>query len=318
MSPPPSRDGLPGTREPPRADPPSGSPSASAVPELPEAETIVRGLRELLEGRQIHSVRVIRSDVVEGPASRFIGGLQGRIVQQVGRRGKNVVIQLDDGSNFVVNLGMSGRLLFRSPADLSPPPTHPVAEMPLVEGDREAAGTLIYHDIRRFGLLRILSPRDYRKWSNSLGPEPLGRGFTTRYLVEACAASRSPIRSWLLDQRRLAGVGNIYANEALHRAGIHPRTRACRIPADRIPPLHRAVRRVLKDAIEARGTTLRDYRTAQGWEGSYAGALRVYGRDGESCPRCGTLVEREVFGNRSAFFCPSCQPAPADEPRSDR
>ncbi|TVR66534.1 MAG: bifunctional DNA-formamidopyrimidine glycosylase/DNA-(apurinic or apyrimidinic site) lyase [Gemmatimonadales bacterium] len=287
------------------------------MPELPEAETIVRGLREPLEGRRIQSVRVIRPDVVEGPASRFMAGLAGRGVQQVGRRGKNVVIRLDDGSRLVVNLGMSGRLLYRPPGDPSPPPTHPVAEMPLVEGEGEAAGTLIYHDIRRFGLLRILPARDYRSWSDSLGPEPLDRGFTARYLAQACAASRSPIRSWLLDQQKVAGVGNIYANEAVHRAGIHPRTRALRIPDQRIPRLHRAIRRVLRDAIEARGTTLRDYRTAQGWEGSYAGALRVYGREGEPCPRCGTAVEREVFGNRSAFFCPRCQPVPTDEPRSD-
>lgn len=287
------------------------------MPELPEAETIVRGLREPLEGRRINSVRVIRPDVVDGPAARFIQALAGRLVDRVGRRGKNVVILLDDGSRLVVNLGMSGRLLYRSHEDPSPPPTHPVAEMPLADGDREAGGTLVYHDVRRFGLLRILLPEDYRAWSGTLGPEPLGRGFTAQYLAEACAASRSPIRSWLLDQRKVAGVGNIYANEAVHRAGIHPRTRACRIPDDRIPHLHRAIRRVLRDAIEARGTTLRDYRTAQGWEGSYAGALRVYGRDGEPCRRCGTPVEREVFGNRSAFFCPLCQPVPPAEPGSD-
>lgn len=284
------------------------------MPELPEAETIVRGLLAPLHDRRVTQVTVVRPDVVEGSATRFADALTGRVMQEVGRRGKNVVIHLDDDARLVVNLGMSGRLLYRPPSDPSPPPTHPVAEFHLSRGDDGEGGTLVYHDIRRFGLLRVLDARAYGRWSRSLGPEPLGRRFTARYLQEACAASRSPLRSWLLDQRKVAGVGNIYANEAAHLAGIHPRTPASAIPAQAIPRLHRAIRRVLRDAIEARGTTLRDYRTAQGWEGSYGGALRVYGRDGEPCPGCRTPVEREVFGNRSAFFCPTCQPAP-DAPR---
>lgn len=286
------------------------------MPELPEAETIVRGLLEPLDGRRVEGVAVIRPDVVEGPASRFAHALTGRVIRAVGRRGKNIVVTLDDDVRLVVNLGMSGRLLHRPPADPSPPPTHPAVEFSLSGRGPAGGGTMVYHDVRRFGLLRALDLGEYRQWSRSLGPEPLERGFTARYLREACSASRSPIRSWLLDQRKVAGVGNIYANEAAHLAGIHPRTPASAIPAPVIPRLHRAIRRVLRDAIEARGTTLRDYRTAQGWEGSYGGALRVYGRDGEPCPRCRTLVEREVFGNRSAFFCPSCQPAPDAPPRS--
>jgi formamidopyrimidine-DNA glycosylase len=275
------------------------------MPELPEAETIVRGLAPVLRGARVARVEILRPDVVEGDAGPFAEALEGRSFREVGRRGKNVVLLLDDGGRLVVNLGMSGRLLHRAPGDPGPPPTHPAVRCRLEGGD-----TLIYHDIRRFGRLRVFGPAEYRRWSAGLGPEPLGKRFTAAGLAGALAASVRPVREWLLDQHRVAGVGNIYANEALHRAGIHPATPAARIPAEAVPGLHRALRRVLREAIRSRGTTLRDYRTARGDPGSYAVRLRVYGREGEPCPRCGTPVERIVLGNRSAFFCPACQPPP--------
>jgi formamidopyrimidine-DNA glycosylase len=141
-----------------------------------------------------------------------------------------------------------------------------------------------------------------------MGPEPLDASFTARVLHGALASSRSPIRSWLLDQRRIAGVGNIYANEALHLAGIHPQRQARAIGRAQAAALHKGIRRVLNRAIGAGGTTIRDYRTALGDAGRYARRLLVYGRDGEPCGRCGAEVRRIVFGGRSAFFCPICQP----------
>ncbi len=230
----------------------------------------------------------------------------------VGRRGKNVVLELSGGAALVVNLGMTGRLLF-APAGERGTATHPGVTFRLVGGDR-----LVYDDVRRFGELRWLTSEEWARWSDRLGPEPLGSAFTRARLGRDLAASRSPVRSWLLDQRRVAGVGNIYANEALHLAGIHPATPARDVSPDGVGALHRALRRVLRSAIRARGTTLRDYRDALGGEGSFGPRLVVYGRDGQPCTRCGAGVERMVISNRSAFYCPSCQPPPETGPTTVR
>jgi formamidopyrimidine-DNA glycosylase len=281
------------------------------MPELPEAETIVRGLHPHVPGRRVRRVEVVHRDLIRGSSAEFARRLAGARFRNVARRGKNLVLTLGRpyaGSgpgpeagllHLVVNLGMSGRLLLAPERAAS----HPGVLFEL-DDDR----TLIYHDVRRFGRLRLLAPAEYVAWSASLGPEPLSRAFTARRMAEGLAASVSPVRSWLLDQRRVAGVGNIYANEALHLARVHPRAPSSSIPQAGVRRLHRGLRRVLRDAIRARGTTLRDYRTAAGAEGSYEGALRVYGRKGRPCPRCGAPVERLVFGNRSAFLCPRCQP----------
>jgi formamidopyrimidine-DNA glycosylase len=289
------------------------------MPELPEAETIVRGLRRPLEGAVVGAVRVIHPDVLDTEASELAGGLEGRRITVVGRRGKNVVIGLDSGLRLVVNLGMSGRLLWRPVDDPSQPPSHPAVSFGLLPGAGIDApsgafapgGDVVYHDPRRFGRIRLLDPEAWRSWSGSMGPEPLSAGFTARVLAEAFAGSKSPIRSWLLDQRKVAGVGNIYASEACHLARIHPQTPAGQIDAAGARRLHGAIRRVLAGAVAAGGTTLRDYRTAEGWEGAYQYALRAYGREGLPCPRCGESIVRVVFSNRSAFYCPRCQPEPA-------
>lgn len=277
------------------------------MPELPEAETIVQGLAGPVTGQEIQGARILKADVIQGGASAFRNGVLGRSIRQVSRRGKNIVLTLDDTHRLVVNLGMSGRLLHRSHQDPSPPPTHPAVIMELGHGE-----TLVYHDVRRFGRLHLMDAPTYGDWSAGLGPEPLGPRFTAPRLAADLARSVSPIRSWLLDQRRVVGVGNIYANEALHGARIHPQVPASRIPSSAVPALHRSIRKVLRDAIRARGTTLRDYRTAQGGQGSYGTQLRVYGREGEPCHRCREPIQRIVFGNRSAFLCPGCQPPPEE------
>lgn len=274
------------------------------MPELPEAETIVRGLRPHLPGRTIVAVECLHADVIEGTETAFTEAVSGAEIQAVDRRGKNLVLALDGNRYLVVNLGMSGRLLHRTRKDSSPRPTHPAVRFTLAPAESD----LVYHDVRRFGRLSLYTADTFRVWSASLGPEPLGPEFTEEWLTGALSRSRMPLRSWLLDQRKVAGVGNIYASEAAHRAGIHPRTRVRQISTEAAAALHTGIRSVLAAAIEARGTTLRDYRTAQGWEGEYAGQLRVYGRDGEPCPECGEPIQRIVFSNRSAFFCPRCQP----------
>lgn len=274
------------------------------MPELPEAETLVRGLRPVLTGRRIVQARIHHADVLRVPARSFRARVRGRRIEGVERRAKNVVIRLDDGV-LVVNLGMTGWLAPLGFPDRNPPrPTHPAVTFRLDEG------RLVFDDVRRFGCVEALEPEAWEARSDALGPEPLEPAFTPERLGRALAASRSPLRSWLLDQRRIAGVGNIYACEACFGARVHPARPAHSLTADEATALHGAVRRVLAAAVDAGGTTIRDYRNADGDPGTYVHRLQVYGREGEPCTRCKTPVERTVFGNRSAFFCPACQPAP--------
>lgn len=275
------------------------------MPELPEAETIVQGLHPILSGTSLGHPNVLRADVVEGPSGALAAGTEGRTVTGVERRGKNIRMILDDGMSVMINLGMSGRLLHRPADSTEPGPSHPAVIWPLGSG-----GSLVYHDIRRFGRIRLLDPPEYATWSRGLGPEPLGSGFTLSYLVETLARSKSPLRSWLLDQRRVAGIGNIYALEALHLAGLHPALPASLTPSASVRLLRRSIRAVLREAIASGGTTLRDYRRVDGGKGSYAARLRVYGREGEACDVCAAPIERMVFGQRSAFYCPQCQRRP--------
>ena len=270
------------------------------MPELPEVETIVRGLRPGLVKRSIQRVCILWPDVVRQSPRGFSAGLRGRTVESVTRRGKNIVIVLTEERVLVVNLGMTGRLLLTGRAALA---THPAVRFTL---DQPPA--LVFDDVRRFGSLEVLTVGDWARRSGALGPEPLSANYTAAQLYHGLSRSVSPIRSWLLDQRHVAGVGNIYANEALYRAGIHPRRPAKSVREAEVRALHRAIRQVLRKAIENRGTTLRDYRDASGSPGENAVALRVYGRAGEPCLNCSTGVRRLVFGNRSAFYCPSCQP----------
>lgn len=275
------------------------------MPELPEAETIVRGLRPALHGTVISKARVLRPDILRTSPARFRKHVAGRRIQHVGRRGKNIVMELDPPGFLVINLGMTGRLLTLPSAS---PSTHPAVRFTLDDG-----GVLVYDDVRRFGAVEILTPGEWESRSAAMGPEPLDGRFTGRDMFARLQASRSPIRSWLLDQRRVAGVGNIYANEALWRARVHPARPANTLTRKEGDALLRAMRSVLLSAIEHGGTTLRNYRDASGERGNNARRLGVYGRVHKPCVRCGTEIERIVFGNRSAFLCPECQPWEQDQ-----
>jgi formamidopyrimidine-DNA glycosylase len=273
------------------------------VPELPEAETIVRGLRPAIVGETIRRTEVLRPDILREPKVRFATKVRGRAIASVGRRGKNVVITLDDDRVIAINLGMTGRLLpFQRPPRGSARPGHAAVRFRF-----ESGGILVFDDTRRFGTVECLTADEWMSRSARLGPEPLAREYDAHELQTALSASRSPIRSWLLDQRRVAGVGNIYANEALYLAGVHPQRPARSVTAQQAVALHGAIRSVLRNAIEMGGTTIRDYRTAGGEEGGYAPLLYVYGRDGQACLGCGSRIRKVVFGNRSAFYCPTCQ-----------
>ena len=287
------------------------------MPELPEAETIARGLNRVLPGRVVTAVTVLREDVVSGAPSSFVAAVAGKRFGTTGRRGKNVVLALEDPSRatvdrvvdrVVVNLGMTGRLVPGSGSGPASASTHPAVLFRFRDG-----GSLTYDDVRRFGLLTHVPGAEWMGWSRRLGPEPLARSFTGARLRGILARSRSPVRSLLLDQRRIAGVGNIYAVEALWFARIHPRTPANAIGDRAGARLHRSLRRVLRRAVEAGGTTLRNYRAPDGNEGRFRRALHAYGREGLPCFRCRAPIGRIVFGGRSAFVCPRCQPEPREQ-----
>ncbi|HEX6938479.1 MAG TPA: bifunctional DNA-formamidopyrimidine glycosylase/DNA-(apurinic or apyrimidinic site) lyase [Longimicrobiales bacterium] len=273
------------------------------MPELPEAETIARDLRRHVVGRTVTGVNVTHADVLApGLSSRALAaGVVGRRIRDVGRRAKNVVLRFEDGPVLVVNLGMTGRLVV-SEAPRAAELRHVAVRFQLDHG-----GALLYDDVRRFGRLSLFTPDEWEARQAEFGVEPLSDAFTAQRLHEMTSRSRSPIRNWLLDQRRVAGLGNIYANEALFRARIHPARPADSLSRAEAAGLRDAIRDVLTEAIRVRGTTLRDYRDARGEAGGFEPRLRVYGREGEPCPVCGTPIERLVLGGRSAFYCPHCQ-----------
>jgi formamidopyrimidine-DNA glycosylase len=190
--------------------------------------------------------------------------------------------------------------------------THPAVVFELAGGI-----DLVFDDSRRFGTVEALDAAGSAARSATFGAEPFGEAFTPEGLWRGLRASRAPVRSWLLDQRKIAGVGNIYAAEALFRAGIHPARRGRTVRAHEAEALHRCIREVLAEAVRAGGTTIRDYRDAEGRQGEFVRELLVYDREGSPCTRCSTPIRRTVFGNRSAFFCPACQPR-RGSPRSAR
>lgn len=272
------------------------------MPELPEAETIVRGLAARLPGRTIVGVRVKHADVLAPLSARaFRQLLRGCTVASVERRAKKIVIHFRGGRLLLVNLGMTGALI------LTQQPRPKELAYTAVRFDLDDDQALLYHDVRRFGRLEIHDAGSWRERQVALGAEPLDPAFTGAVLFDLAQRSRTAIRNWLLDQRRVAGIGNIYANEALFRAGIDPRRPADRLMQGEATRLHAALRDVLGEAIAARGTTLSDFRDDRGESGGFAPLLQVYAREGEPCLRCGHAVERTVLTNRSIFFCPRCQ-----------
>jgi formamidopyrimidine-DNA glycosylase len=272
------------------------------MPELPEVETIVRDLRTRIPGRTIRKVSVTRPDILAaGTPASFQRRLRGRRIETVERRAKSIVLHLDDLSTLAVSLGMTGRLV-AAEAQRAAELRHVAVRFDLDDGR-----ALLYDDARRFGRLQHYPPGDWQQREREFGLEPLTEGFTPAALFELTRRSRSPIRNWLLDPYRVAGVGNIYANEALYRARVRPTRRANRITRAESALLRDALRSVLQEAIDRRGTTLNNYRDANGEEGEYYAQLQVYGRDGEPCVRCGSRIKRIVLSNRSAFYCPQCQ-----------
>lgn len=292
------------------------------MPELPEVETVRLGLKPVLEGRRLVHVVTRRKDLRVPFPERFAARLAGRKVRHLRRRAKYILADLDGGETLIVHLGMSGRFTVYpkgsnegamlgdfhhdAPEAASGAAKH---DHFLIETDQGAR--IVFNDHRRFGLM-LLEPTDtlddFRLFAG-LGPEPLDPPLSGKALTGLLAGKQTPIKAALLDQRVVAGLGNIYVSEALHRAHIHPKRIAGSISPARVETLAHAVTAVLRDAIKAGGSTLRDHKQPSGELGYFQHSFRVYDREGETCrtPACKGIIRRIVQSGRSTFYCPLCQ-----------
>ena len=275
------------------------------MPELPEVETIVRDLAPRITGKQIDGVNVLRPDVLRSVSTRtLIGRLTGSTVTSLSRRAKHAVFLLDSGYRMVIQPRMTGVLLYLNGTSPSPDADPRYHVLTARIGD----GTFVYRDVRRLGTIQLLDPAGWETYNARIGPEPLDRSFTAKRFRIRLAGTRQAIKKALMDQRRVAGIGNIYANEALFLAGIDPARPAGDLTAAELARLLRETKKILRHAIRARGTTLRDYRTGTGGRGSFQDALRVYGRGGAECVNCKSeLITTHAIDGRQTTFCPSCQ-----------
>ncbi|MBF0388327.1 MAG: bifunctional DNA-formamidopyrimidine glycosylase/DNA-(apurinic or apyrimidinic site) lyase [Candidatus Omnitrophica bacterium] len=271
------------------------------MPELPEVETIRRDLDLSVKGLVIREVIIKDPRVIRQDPKTFLSALCGRAIVSVQRRGKALILELNGGF-LVVQPMMTGQLVALAP------------------GSKAAAGrdarvvfvlsknqTLVYNDQRLFGRLEVVGALNEHAHIRALGPEPLEKGFSAGYLAAALAQKRTAVKPLLMDHRLVAGIGNIYAAEALFLAGILPDRRANSLQASEVKALYRAIRAVLARAVKARGTSVRNYRDGEGREGGFQKALKVYGRAGQPCLQCGAVIQKSVQSQRSTFFCGKCQ-----------
>jgi formamidopyrimidine-DNA glycosylase len=274
------------------------------VPELPETETIARDLDATITGHRIVAVTITKSDVLrEVAADAFAARVSGTVVTRCWRRAKLVVLDLDSGDHIVVQPRFTGALLIDA-GDL-PESERRFSTLAFTLDD----GRLLhYRDIRRLGTVALMSGGRFAGYSGALGEEPLDRSLTPERLSVLLRASRQAVKKLLMDQQVVVGIGNIYANEALWRAGIDPSRESRSLSSDEVAALHEAIVSVLSESIAARGTSFRDYRDASGGRGSFVERLAVYGRGGEPCTRCGAkLIATHAIDGRSTVFCARCQ-----------
>ncbi len=273
------------------------------MPELPEVETIRAQLAARLEGRALERVEIYDPRLTR-PYDPFevAEELEGDRVRSVERRGKYLVVRLESGLVLLAHLRMTGSFGFGQPS-------HERAAIVLDDGAR-----LYYRDVRRFGTWLVLEEAEAMEHVAARnGPEPLGRGFTADWLGALLSSRRAPLKAVLLDQRVVAGLGNIYADEALWRARLSPLRPAGSLRSDDVRRLQRAIRAALRTGIERQGASLRDYAAPDGSSGAMQEEFRVYGRDGEPCPRCGTPITKARVGGRGTWFCSRCQAWPPSE-----
>ncbi|MEO0358070.1 MAG: bifunctional DNA-formamidopyrimidine glycosylase/DNA-(apurinic or apyrimidinic site) lyase [Pseudomonadota bacterium] len=282
------------------------------MPELPEVETVRRGLIPVMEGKVIEQADVNRPDLRWPFPPDMAARLTGKRVERLRRRSKYILADLSSGETLLIHLGMSGRMLisgvtlgdfhFEHPA----PAKHDHVVLHMSKG-----GRVTFNDPRRFGAMDLLPTNgaESHKLLAGLGPEPLGNAFDEDYLVQRLKGRNTPIKSALLDQRIISGLGNIYVCEVLHRVGISPKRKAGQISAPRVRALVPAIRQVLEDAIAAGGSSLRDFRQADGELGYFQHSFRAYDQEGSPCqtPNCTGKITRIVQSGRSSFYCTQCQ-----------
>jgi len=273
------------------------------MPELPEVETIRRRLAPVLEGETIASAEIVDPRLTRPVEPADVArALVGDRIVSLDRRGKYLLWRLASGRTLVVHLRMTGSLR-HAPDGALPEDAYRRATLGL-----DGGGAVGYRDVRRFGTWELLDADHLKLYLDArLGPEPLAPLFTAARLAASAARRTTPVKAFLLDQRRIAGVGNIYADEALWRAQVHPLRPAGELDVEELARLHRALRAVLRKGIERQGSTLRDYVTPDGEGGAMQDEFHVYGRLGEPCDRCGRPIERIVVGGRGTWFCPHCQ-----------
>jgi len=288
------------------------------VPELPEVETVKLGLQPVMEGRRFTSVQTRRGDLRVPFPNDFAARLTGRRVVKLHRRAKYILGDLDSGETLVIHLGMSGRMLVHTEqtrkklgnygrhngAMLTDADKHDHVVM-----ETDAPARIVFNDQRRFGLMLLVETAelDEHKLFKGLGIEPLGDAFDAGFLLEALKGKKTPIKSALLDQRVIAGLGNIYVCEALFRARISPKRQAIKVRPDQIGLLAPAIKSILREALKAGGSSLRDHKRTDGEIGMFQHSFKVYDREGEPCPACKKKIKRLVQAGRSSFYCPSCQ-----------
>jgi formamidopyrimidine-DNA glycosylase len=273
------------------------------VPELPEVETVRRRLAPVLEGRRLEQVEISDERLTRPFAAADVAqALEGEVVREVGRRGKYLVVRFESGRALLIHLRMTGSLR-HAPVGTLPDDPYRRAVATLDDGSDVA-----YRDVRRFGTWLLLEAAEVDEYVDArVGREPLEPTFRARDLAERLATRRAPIKAAILDQRTVAGVGNIYADEALWRARIHPLTAARDLRHDELRALHRGIRRALEAGIARQGSTLRDYALPDGSSGGMQEEFKVYGRTGEPCDRCGTPIEKIRAAGRGTWYCPRCQ-----------
>jgi formamidopyrimidine-DNA glycosylase len=272
----------------------------SCMPELPEVETVVRTLAPRLAGRRITRLVHLRPDVLQPAGADLAALVTGQSVQRIQRRGKRILIRLETNATLYIHLGMTGQLTIEPPDAPLKPHTHLVLDL------SDNAGQLRFRDPRRFGGVWHLPAGD--AGDQGIGPEPLA--MRASQLARGLSRTSRSIKLALLDQALVAGIGNIYADESLHLAGVHPLTPSNQLSDEQTKALCRSIKRILRRAIRHRGSSLRDYVDADGLAGGFQRLHRVYDRAGEPCRTCDRPIERIVLGGRSTHFCPRCQPAP--------
>lgn len=280
------------------------------MPELPEVETVRRIIAPHVRGRTIAQFSLNWHRTLEHPSlERFRQKVTGRSIEAVERRGKLVLLRLDNGGFITVHLRMTGELLLRpAGSDERHPEREPYLRAVFAFSD---GSELLFYDVRKFGKIAYRCPAEMVDLESRLGVEPLDADFTAEHLAELLRARRRQIKPLLLDQRIIAGLGNIYVDESLYRSRIHPLELSSRIDPSRVSALHAAIVDILSTAVELHGTTFRDYRSGLGEPGNNQSRLRVYGlKPGTPCPDCGSPVERLVIGQRGSIVCPNCQPLP--------